>query len=196
MNFVTGQIGSVPLEQDICYIAAPFFNAPQLRLVKEIEGVFEYQSFFSSRNVWAFSPRLQHGPVPTPITNKAQARQAFNDNYRAIECCKFMVAVVDWLMPAMLDLRVVKEFLSEGLPTAPLYEGMSPPLNLPDAGTVWEMGVAFALKKPVVMLTLRPPTDKLNIMLTESCIGIARGVKALEEYLHGQPLEQWEGKYT
>ena len=190
MNTVTGVLDVVPIEIPCCYIAAPFFNPPQLELVKSLESVF------SSQKRWAFSPRLQHGEKPVAINTKHIAAEVFLENYRAIQRCDFMVAVVDWLMPPSIELRVVKECNAEGLPYGPLFESKSPPLNLPDTGTVWEMGMAFALKKPVVMFTVRPPTDKLNIMLTESCVGIARGVERLAAYLRGEQLEQWEGRYT
>lgn len=192
MNAAIGSIKDIPPLSNCCYIAAPFFNPPQLELVKQIEDTF------SSQERWAFSPRLQHGEKPTKIKSKQDANKIFFENYRAIEACSYMVAVVDWLLPEERELRLVNK--SKYHITQPgqqsIFFAESPPLNLPDAGTVWEMGVAFTLRKPVVMFTVRPPTDKMNIMLTESCVGIVRGVEGLAAYLRYETLEQWEGQYT
>lgn len=51
-----------------------------------------------------------------------------------------------------------------------------------DAGTMWEMGFAFALKKPVYAYTLVPGRG-LNLMLAQSCAGFINGVPQLTKFL-------------
>lgn len=178
------------LEEPMYYIAAPFFNEAQLHLVRCIEQVFDQEG------VLAFSPRLQHGEKPEPIKSRDQARQVFDENYHAIVACTSMLAVVDWMNKAGESIRSVTErtlYTPEGRE----FDHVSGPLNLPDTGTVWEMGAAFALQRPVIMYTQRPRTAKLNIMLTESCRGmVAFGLADLQGALQGEPLQQWEGRYT
>lgn len=193
MPCVSGQSSELIGVSHSYYIAAPFFNPVQLELVRRIEQVFE------NCEVTAFSPRLQHGEKPTPILSREMASKAFGENFVAIERCSHMVAVVDWLMPSNQELRVVSSYEGDmSMPHPHMFEGVSPALNLPDAGTVWEMGAAYALRKPVLMLTLRPKGDKINIMLSESCFGLVRGPEMLRAYLCGSQsaVESWEGRYT
>ena len=51
-----------------------------------------------------------------------------------------------------------------------------------DAGTMWEMGFAFALKKPVYAYTLVPGRG-LNLMLAQSCAGFINGISQLAKFL-------------
>lgn len=51
-----------------------------------------------------------------------------------------------------------------------------------DAGTMWEMGFAFALKKPVYAYTLVPGRG-LNLMLAQSCAGFINGTLQLAKFL-------------
>lgn len=51
-----------------------------------------------------------------------------------------------------------------------------------DAGTMWEMGFAFALKKPVYAYTLVPGRG-LNLMLAQSCAGFINGIPQLIKFL-------------
>lgn len=187
MNYVSGRVDSLRgSDGRLYYIAAPFFNEPQLAFVREVESAFE------TCKRTAFSPRLQHGPKPTPIKDKQHARLLFSENYRAIEACHVMVAWVDWMLPEGHELRIVEEAPSPHLPKE-CFQPRSNPLNLPDTGTVWEMGAAFGLGKPIVMLTRRAMYERVNIMLSESCVGVAYGIDDLKHYLLGGSLESWEG---
>lgn len=51
-----------------------------------------------------------------------------------------------------------------------------------DAGTMWEMGYAYALKKPVYAYTLVPGRG-LNLMLAQSCSGFINGTQQLTRFL-------------
>jgi hypothetical protein len=74
------------------------------------------------------------------------------------------------------------------------------PLNLPDTGTVWEMGFAYAVnmfsrRMDIYGFTTRPRTDKLNLMLTKSCKGVISGLEELTKFLKGEEsvAKPWEG---
>jgi len=51
-----------------------------------------------------------------------------------------------------------------------------------DPGTVWEMGYAFANKKPILAFSAVPGRG-LNLMLSQSCVGFCNGVAELEVIL-------------
>jgi len=54
----------------------------------------------------------------------------------------------------------------------------------PDPGTIWEMGYAYAIGRPVVAFS----TDELlriNVMLAQGCRGFLRGLPEVGEFLEG-----------
>jgi len=164
------------------YLAAPFFNPPQLQLVKEIERVFEIHG------INYFSPRKQHGEKPVPIRDKAHAKEVFTENWNQILANSSMVlAVMDYLMPDGSWMFITRK----DQPTIPV--------QLPDTGTVWEMGAAFAIRTPVVLFT-NDPARKMNLMLACSALGVIKGLPKLDEWCRDgcgpSHLEEYEGAYT
>ena len=137
------------------YLAGPFFNDVQkLHIDRVKESCKRYKVPF-------FSPKDEGGilkPKPTP----EERRQILDSNRKGIRESGFVLAVLDWLMPTGQQLRVVSHD-----PALDQYKVLSPPLNLPDAGTVWEMGFAVAVEVPVVGLRL-DPKGHINVMLAES----------------------------
>lgn len=183
MNYVTGNPDLLGVNS--VYLAAPFFNPVQLKLVVEIEHAFE------DARVMCFSPRLIHGESPTPIKTPDDARAAFNNNVVALKKCSEVVAVLDYLLPKGSTLRCLSQ---NETGNAVSY---SPALNLPDTGTVFEMGWAYASRRPLYGFTTFPRGEgKLNIMLTQSAKGIIHGVDNLRNWLSSGDaslLAQWEG---
>lgn len=185
-EFVSGDL--TKLKQPITYLAAPFFNPPQLQLVKQIEAAHE------AAGRYLFSPRLQHGPEPVPITTHEQARKVFDENARAIEACTYLLAVTDWLMPEDKGLYVCSPEEFDNGCTKALTPDHAKPLNLPDTGTVWEMGYANRNNITTFIFTTRLRGGKMNIMLTQSAQGVIYGLDHLKLVLGGiQTPEEWEG---
>lgn len=162
------------------YLAGPFFNDRQRVLMDQIELRLDEQkiSYFSPRKVF-------NCPPDAPL----EVRQAtFKGNCKGIIEAECVLCVLDFLLPENRRLHLV-EFTKESdklvvaanVPKgAQLPEGIQPsrgkveislignPIVLPDVGTVWEMGFATALGKPVVGLKLMPDTA-MNLMLAQAC---------------------------
>ncbi len=172
------------------YLAGPFFNPPQLQLIMDLEMVLA-----KGPGTTFFSPRLQHGEKPKPITNEIQARDVFDENSRQMLKCDWMLAVADYLLPDKAALRLCED--NGSLPATRI----SGPLQLPDTGTVWEMGMAYALDIPVIMFTTKEQgKGKMNIMLSQSAAGVLYGMDDLRTFLKGgcdfENLNQWQGGYV
>ena len=55
-----------------------------------------------------------------------------------------------------------------------------------DTGTIWEMGYAAALGKPVVAYTTYESGRGLNLMLAKGCVGFVQGLNRLHSFLKGE----------
>lgn len=139
------------------YLAGPFFNSAQLAFIEQAEEALR------ASGVSFFSPRLQHADERVEITSDEQAAQVFDMNKREIYDCTHLLAVLDYQLPDDLTLAVfdrpAKRVLRE--------------VAVPDTGTVWEMGYAHALARPIYALVDQTP-HTLNLMLTRCCEGMVR----------------------
>jgi nucleoside 2-deoxyribosyltransferase len=118
------------LKKDLWYIAGPFFNPAQSAVIDMIEQTFTLSG------VEAFSPRLCDENRKGPPT-KEGAEIIFERNVKGLLKCSHMIAVLDWKLPAGQVIRgakMVDHFIVD--------EWTTPPLNIPDSGTVFEMGAA------------------------------------------------------
>jgi nucleoside 2-deoxyribosyltransferase len=188
------------------YIAGPFFNEPQLKLIEEIELAFVDHS------VPAFSPRtLDRGKGPAQ--DDAEWQRRFWNNVENLVDCDHVLAVADFKLPEGARLRIcAKDNSGE-----PQITVGFPPLHLPDTGTVFEMGVQFGMwlvamrakidfydrerhaERKIVLYTERPLTETLNVMLTKSCHGVLHGKKELDSFLNSGDINwtvpgPWKGK--
>lgn len=164
------------------YLAAPFFNPEQIRIVESIEGIY----VGCGRPL--FSPRLQdQGTGPKKILTEEDASRIFNNNYAAIRQCTAMVAVLDWLMPEGQLTAVINKVHDEA---------QIMPINIPDTGTVMEMGMAYTLGIPIFGYTERSPEGKMNIMLAKACTGFLIGEHALFRFLMEKVYTaRWPGRF-
>lgn len=196
------------------YLAGPFFNPAQVALMLRIELAF------CDAGVPFFSPRLEsaENKKEGPLTDE-DADAIYARNVEAIFDCDWMLAIVDWLMPDDREVRICDTAdpafaLGEGAvlrPQDPHRRVYGKPLNVPDSGTVWELGFVSALNKvsdnyhlvkgrpemtdkPVVLYTERPLEQPLNLMLTRQKAGVKgvlRDVSSLRQFLNdGRP--QWD----
>jgi nucleoside 2-deoxyribosyltransferase len=173
------------------YLAGPFFNSVQIALIETLE------KRFSDNCLRIYSPRQidlnRKGPP-----NAEDAAAIFRANVDNIRDSRCMFAVLDWLMPNDRQLRIVEtpdysedygprgRLLGEIRQSLHIY---SPPLNLPDTGTVWEMGLAYAIPRPIVIYTERPPEAGLNLMLTQGTMGVVRGLDELDRFLNNGTID-------
>jgi len=177
------------------YLAAPFFNPLQMELVRRIE-----ERLAAAKHIAWFSPRLQHGDLPSvpPVRTTDQAKEILERNVNEVRLASLVLAVVDWLVPIG---QYVRQFRL--LPGSDVYENgqlvrfggepRGPVLNLPDTGTVWETGLAYGLRIPVVMFTTAksPIQRKINVMLAQSAEGVLCDLDELEKFL----LPPTDGRY-
>jgi nucleoside 2-deoxyribosyltransferase len=172
------------------YLAGPFFNAAQIALIQEVEDAL------AAMNIPTFSPRkmaLNDKPTTTKPTPE-QAAQIFRKDYEEITKSTHVIAVLDWALNPGVSLRLCKNDVGEDGPLQPISDHLS----LPDAGTVWEMGCAYALRVPVYLYT-QNPAAKLNLMLSQSARGVLYGIDHLKTFLGAgmdeDLLSPWKGEH-
>ncbi len=178
------------------YNAGPFFNEAQREMNRMITDAFRMHDHD------VFAPLEQDA---VKIDSPEQAAKVFAMNMDRIDLCELMIAHIDWLLPEDDEVRVVKPTSTTRADETP-WRGKfkSPPLNIPDPGTVYEMGYAYHANIDVVGFSVYE--DKpLNLMLTQGCQGFVQGwdtLCILAEALTMKPLSkcssihEWKGKQT
>lgn len=186
-QYVHGDVAKLPLVEYI-YIAGPFFNPAQLNIVEMIEHECE------NARRWAFSPRLQHGNKTAKIETAEQAKVVFDQNVEGLRDLGAMIFIADYLLPPRSSLQVCKD----GVPTFPV--------SIPDAGAIFELGMAYAqyfddTSLDIVIFTTNPNPEeaRLNIMLSQAARGVLYGFDALRYWLEhptaADSVKPWQGKH-
>ncbi len=159
------------------YLAAPFFNPPQLELVQKIEALC------SQHNHEVWSPR-QRSICPPDAAQQERSR-VFNDNKLGIAGSDVVLAVLDYATAPGVHLRLVGE------------GAWSPPIKQPDQGVVWELGFAAGTGVPSIGFLLDEPTSpsKLNLMLAQTLVGLVYGFDELTRWLK-EPLSDNLRRYS
>ena len=191
------------------YLAGPFFNAVQkahaLKVLAMVRGRYEHD---------VYAP-VEHGVV---IDSENKANVVFDENVDQLLKCDVLLAQIEWLLPPDAEVRLLRPFYDQyrtfvevaqrkGQDTVPvLYK--STPLNLPDTGTVWELGFAKMLKisrgvndgdppRPQIVAYSVGAQTKVNLMLSMSCDGYLSGWKELEAFIRDGELaeeqQKWKG---
>ncbi len=159
------------------YLAAPFFNNAQVKLVENVEAALlrNGKTYYSPRE---YPLNAEDGVT----TEKAQA--ILDSNVTALMRSKIVLAVCDYMMPDGVALMLVRGS-GGGQTFQPVY--------MPDTGVVWEVGYGFAQGKEIVLYT-DTKGRPINAMLVPSARGVVVGLSGLEEYLSGRvQLQQWQG---
>lgn len=218
----------------LAYLAGPFFNAPQRDAALKIANMCgHYDQHY-------FAPVMQPGggknPKPEDIERIFRANCG-NLNKAAVVLVQLEwllppnreVRVVQpsafWRIPEALKQVEMERLMETGfVPYGPhlaldslspeVIEDhrllCSPPLNVPDSGTVWEMGYATCLRevrgaevarraangqesiqehvnapdlRPVIVAYTTAPQQSLNLMLARSAQAYLQGWPAVEEFL-------------
>lgn len=161
------------------YVAGPFFNEPQVAMISRIQDILtklEYPYY---------SPRLDSGSADlTPEQRKDPKAwdPVFDSNLRQLHSCKLMVACLSYpLAPqeGLYNLRV-----GEGGSVT----GIGPRVEIPDSGTVFELGYRKMLSRTqtglvTVGFILGERPEKLNLMLMKGHQGLLCGYAKLEQFL-------------
>ena len=154
------------------YIASPFFNSAQIAVVEMIERALEDNllEYFSPMRCPATTQARATGMTPE------LAAQCFANDIAELDRCSHVVAVNDWLTPGSDPQPMLVR-----VPTHGALE-MVAPLRVPDSGTVWEIGSAYAMGKEIAIYcheTWRNP----NLMLAFSTRHIIQGERELRLWL-------------
>lgn len=162
------------------HIAGPFFNEAQRVVIQRIEEIL-------AKNNQAFFSPMRSGIVEKDGSN---AQDIFGKDVYMMNICHGAIVVIDWVLPEGQEIWLVNPAREGG--HAPIHG----PLNIPDAGTMFEVGYYYACGKPIVLFTLRDRgTEKMNVMITRAAEGVVYGYSHLDSWLsNGYPLADWEGK--
>ncbi len=148
------------------YLAGPFFNEPQIKTLERIETLCE------QFGVKCNSPRKFL--VLKPHASWEERKLVFRDNLLKMQMSEIILACLD-------------------NPHVETYEDGAPKLDIaptprpPDTGTLWEMGYAYAIGRPVLPFTVG--SKKMNVMLAQGCAGFLQSIGDVSAFLEGLKCE-------
>jgi len=157
------------------FIASPLFNEPQIEIIAKIEDLLtKYGYKYYSARKHSGSDKM----TPEQRKDIHAWDPVFNSNEQGLNECRVMIAVLEYALP---DCTYFGSLYS------PCVEPFGPgtqftPIELPDAGTVWECGYHRAQGK-LVLGFHQDKAKHLNLMLTHGCDGMIRGWENLECFL-------------
>lgn len=189
------------------YLAGPFFNPAQRQHAEEL-AAFAAEAR-GEDNVYA--------PVSAGVTldTAEKAKEVYDTNVERLLACGVLLAQVEWLLPEGQENRIVEpHYIGHLGQRAEQLRGergvavhlKSGPLNVPDSGTVWELGMARGIRErdaaaskasnppkvPFIVAYTVGEQSQLNLMLARSCDAYLRGREALERFLLTEELEDDE----
>ena len=174
------------------YLAGPFFNPRQKEAAELVASLAKAAG-------WDFYAPVLNA-YQGKIDDSCKARKVFLDNVARLGWADIVLAHLDWLTPTSLEVRVVSRAKEEP-ENSELFRAVSNPLNVPDAGTVWELGYAFCRKqagvRPFTLIGYTfMPGFELNLMLSRSLDGFLRGSSQVKEFLKTGNLSESQKKYA
>ena len=120
------------------YLAGPFFNPQQIKLVRTFEVVL------TGKGLKVYSPRKHQSKAP--YGSMKWRRQTFASNVRAIDSADIVFAVY----------------------------------NDEDSGTMWEIGRAWSMRKPVLVFNSKE--KRVNLMIAQSLYAYLDSVEKVKKY--------------
>jgi len=173
------------------FIASPLFNPPQIEIIHRIETLLENNGFPF------YSARLHSGSAGMTAEQRNDPEAwvpVFRSNVEGLEECHMMIAVIEYALPrvsqnAAIPIAGEQQGMGIGIPYLVGNGGFTlrnvkTLIEVPDAGTVWEMGWFHRAGKPTVAFHTSG-AKKLNLMMSHSCDGFIRGWDKLEQFLAG-----------
>jgi len=176
------------MDQNI-YLAAPFFNEPQREVVTLLEAMIERHGHT------CVSPRKGHASkaAATGTMTRERAEAILDQNVGDLRSCSMVFAVLDYHLPqgdhiGLLEAaRPINPDQPEGIPNG--YR-LKRTISIPDQGVLWELGYAYACRKPVVLFQ-RDSNMHLNVMIGRTAWASIVGLDAAAEFL--ATLNTWTG---
>jgi len=124
------------------YLAGPFFNPQQIKLVRTFEVVL------TGKGLKVYSPRKHQSKAP--YGSMKWRRQTFASDVRAIESADIVFAVY----------------------------------NDEDSGTMWEIGHAWSMRKPILVFNSKE--KRVNLMIAQSLYAYLNSVEKVKKYNFSQ----------
>jgi nucleoside 2-deoxyribosyltransferase len=165
------------------FIASPLFNKNQVTIIEQIESALTKNEFEF------YSARLHSGSDKMTPDQRKDLRAwdpVYDSNVQGLEEARVMIAVLEYAMPEgqSLKLHFPQEECEDEM-GRPYTEGKPPlQIELPDPGTVWEMGYHRGHQK-LVLGFHSDAAKHLNLMLSHGVDGLLKGFDALEGFLAG-----------
>lgn len=158
------------------YCAGPFFNDNQVNHAKALAARLKEFGY-------SYYAPVEHQFVKD---GELAAQEVFDRNINEMKGSDLILAQLNYPMPDHGSL--VMHLEKDGAPTHNF------PVYLPDSGTVWEMGWAYAEGIPIIGYTTGT-TKCINLMLAQSCKAFVEDVFV---YVGPQGLQTsmekpWEG---
>lgn len=153
------------------YLAGPAFNPKQRQLTRELE------LFLENENYMVFSP-FRDGIVIKPDDNEKIKRKAFLWNCEKIKEADVILAILDYVGAELFVTSSNKKKIK---------------VNIPDIGTVWELGFAYSNNKLIVGYTKE--TRKINLMLAVGIDFMVSDISALTDVLENLTTYIIDKKY-
>jgi nucleoside 2-deoxyribosyltransferase len=168
------------------YIAAPFFNHEQTTIVANIEFMCD------ENGLTYYSPRKHSGsrllrPEDRRVFDKW--KPILQSNIDAIQQSRCILAVIEYAMPNGTALVAGKQYTAMANPsTGTVWKSWkvpddAKPIELPDAGVIWECGNAFARNIPIFAFHRTKCPNEMNLMLSHTVVGMLTGFDRLTEFL-------------
>ena len=162
------------------YIAGPFFNLAQIDVIDAIEYLCSLHGFPY------YSPRKHSGSADIPQEHRKDPKvwsHVIESNKLQLDVCDLIIAVLDYKLPADTEMCQVQWDLSSGHILSDAIVKYAYTVEIPDSGTVWEMGYAFALGKPILGYVSGEKPKALNLMLSHTMRGVVSGTDRLAYFL-------------
>lgn len=162
------------------FIASPLFNPNQIAIIERIENLLTEKGYdFYSARLHSGSDKM----TPEQRKDITAWDPVFDSNERGLDECDVMIAVLEYAMPPREYPAHIQMAIIDNPDLEPCGPGtVFTPIELPDAGTVWECGYHRAQGK----LVLGFHTDQakhLNLMLSHGCDGLIKGWENLDGFL-------------
>lgn len=184
------------------FIASPLFNPEQVDIIKAVETLCE------SRGLDYYSARKHSGSnhlSPEDRKSHSKWEPVFESNEQGLRDADLMIAVLEYALPEEVELglrrtQILDELSPEILRNAGVNSGDTPrtrqtftPIEIPDAGTIFEVGYFRAMGKPVIGFHSTKPSANMNLMLTHGCHGMVSGWENLALFFaHPDASTDWE----
>jgi nucleoside 2-deoxyribosyltransferase len=163
--------------QKTLFIASPLFNPFQHGIIGRIEDlcIAKGIEFYSARkDSEPFVPKGEDKKNPDAWD------KVFQNNEEGLQACHIMIAVLGYALPENQKFGLatgVDHSFEHGVRMADFKH-----VEIPDSGTVWEMGYFRALGKPVIGFHPTRRADDINLMLTHGCDGLISGWDSLTDF--------------